>query len=480
MSATDTVVSADAGPRLGGNLGALHLFFSVMAFNAPLVVVIGVLPIMLGIGNGVGTPIAFLAAGLIVAAFAVPFTRMARVFPNPGAFYVYITAGLGRAIGLGSGFLALVGYLSVNIGSYGFGGVVFQSLVRDTFHGPDVDWWLWGGLLWAATTLLGYLKIDLSAKVLTVFLFLELAVIVVYDGAVMFQGGASGLSAAPFSPSHWFDGSFAVGLLYGLGMYGGFEVAALFRDEVRQPTRTVPRATFGVIAVAMVLYGGTAWLYINSLGVDKAVSTAGADPAGSILGSIETFGGHVLFDLATVMVTTSTFAVILAAHNISARYVFNLSADGILPRRLSGVHAKHGSPHAASLATSGIGLVVLAFTVLSGADVNKFFAASLGLASFTGVAAIFLANIAIALYLRKRHKDQFSVWSTVLLPVLAGIGLAFELVMTVRKFPLLLGTSTGLAMLLLAALIGVFVIGVVMALVYRRTRPEVYSKIGRQ
>ncbi|MEE1757634.1 MULTISPECIES: APC family permease [unclassified Streptomyces] len=480
MSTTDTVVSADAGPRLGGNLGALHLFFSVMAFNAPLVVVIGVLPIMLAIGNGVGTPIAFLAAGLIVAAFAVPFTRMARVFPNPGAFYVYITAGLGRTVGLGSGFMALVGYLSVNIGSYGFGGVVFQSMVRDTFHGPDVDWWLWGALLWAATTVLGYLKIDLSAKVLTVFLFLELAVIVVYDAAVMFQGGASGLSAAPFSPSHWFDGSFAVGLLYGLGMYGGFEVAALFRDEVRHPTRTVPRATFGLIAVAMVLYAGTAWLYISSLGVDKAVSIAGANPAGSILGSIETFGGKVLFDLATVMVTTSTFAVILAAHNISARYVFNLSADGILPRRLSGVHAKHGSPHAASLATSGIGLVVLAVTVLSGADVTAFFTVSLGLASFTGVAAISLANLAIALYLRKHHKNEFSVWSTVVMPVLAGIGLAVELVLTIKNFPHLVNTSTGVATLLLAALTGVFVVGVVMALVYRRTRPEVYSKIGRQ
>jgi amino acid transporter len=480
MSTTERVVSADAGPRLGGNLGALNLFFSVMAFNAPLVVVIGVLPIMLAIGNGVGTPIAFLAAGLIVAAFAVPFTRMARVFPNPGAFYVYITAGLGRAIGLGSGFMALVGYLSVNIGSYGFGGVVFQSMVRDTFHGPDVDWWLWGALLWAATTVLGYLKIDLSAKVLTVFLFLELAVIVVYDGAVMFKGGASGLSAAPFSPSHWFDGSFAVGLLYGLGMYGGFEVAALFRDEVRHPTRTVPRATFGLIAVAMVLYGGTAWLYISSLGVDKAVSIASANPPGSILGSIETFGGHVLFDLATVMVTTSTFAVILAAHNISARYVFNLSADGILPRQLSRVHAKHGSPHAASLATSGIGLVVLIVTVLSGADVTAFFTVSLGLASFTGVAAISLANLAIALYLRKHHKDEFSVWSTVLMPMLAGIGLAVELVLTIQNFPHLVNTSTGVATLLLAALIGVFVVGVIMALVFRRTRPEVYSKIGRQ
>lgn len=405
---------------------------------------------------------------------------MARVFPNLGAFYVYITAGLGRAIGLGSGFLALVGYLSVYIGSYAFGGVVFQSMVRDTFHGPDLAWWLWGALLWAATTLLGYFKIDLWAKVLTVFLFLELAVIVVYDCAVMFKGGASGLSAAPFAPSHWFDGSFAVGLLYGLGMYGGFEVAALFRDEVRHPARTVPRATFGLIVVAMVLYGGTAWLYINSLGIDGAVSVAGANPPGSILGSIETFGGRLLFDLATVMVTTSTFAVILAAHYISARYIFHLSADGMLLRSLSGVHAKHGSPHAASIATSVVGFVVLAAIVISKTDVTAFFTASLGLATFTGVRAISLADIGIALYLRKHHKNEFSFWSTVLAPVFAGIGLVVELVLTIQNFPHLVNTSIGFAMLLLAALIGVFAVGLVMAVVYRRTRPEAYSKIGRQ
>jgi hypothetical protein len=33
--------------RLHGNLGVMHLFFSVMAWNAPLVIVVGIIPVML-------------------------------------------------------------------------------------------------------------------------------------------------------------------------------------------------------------------------------------------------------------------------------------------------------------------------------------------------------------------------------------------------------------------------------------------------
>jgi hypothetical protein len=63
-----------SSPRLQGNLGSLKLFFSIMADNAPLG--IGVIPMMLVLGNGIGAPLVFVVSGVIFAAFAAGFIRL--------------------------------------------------------------------------------------------------------------------------------------------------------------------------------------------------------------------------------------------------------------------------------------------------------------------------------------------------------------------------------------------------------------------
>ncbi|KRC53081.1 MULTISPECIES: APC family permease [unclassified Nocardioides] len=392
-STTQPANDQGTGPRLRGNLGTLELFFSIMAYNAPLVVVVGIIPIMLVAGNGVGTPLVFIISGIILAAFADGFIRMSKALPRPGAFYSFITAGLGREVGLGSGFTMLVAYFCVASGTVAFGGIVLGALVTDTLHGPSAPWYVWGAVFWGLTAVLGYLRIDLSAKITTLLLFGELVVVAVYDTAVILHGGGpDDLSAAPFSPAHLFDGSFAIGILFAMGMFGGFEVAVLFRDEVRDPRRAIPRATFGVIAAAGVLYSVTSWLFIDSLGVGNAVASVLADPEGVMHASISEFAGRFTTDAANVLVNTSAFAVLLTAHNVASRYVFNLSADGILPRALSGVHQRHGSPHAASLAMSVATAVIFVPIVVLDVEPLAFYAAILGIASVATLAVFFAAT----------------------------------------------------------------------------------------
>lgn len=484
MDALSPVVSEVAPrsqPHLKGNMGFLSLFFSVMAYNAPMVVVIGIIPIMVSTGAGLGTPVSFITAGLILATFAVGFTRMSKIMPKPGGFYSMITAGLGREIGLGSGLVALLGYFCVYAGTFPFGGLVLGELVHVTLNGPDLPWYVWGTIFWVASSILGFMKVELSAKVLTIFLFLELVVIVAYDFMVFVSGGANhaGVSAAPLAPAHWLDGSFPLGLLLALGMYGGFEVTVLFREEVRNPSRIIPRVTYAVIATAMVIYGLSSLAFINSIGVDQVVEAATADPTGSMTQSLQAFGGQVLSDAANVMVNTSTFAVILAAHNITARYFFNLSADGILPRKLSGVHVRHGSPHIASVATSIAGLVLNVIMIFTGVAAIDFYTAMLGITSFVILGVIFVAGVAVPVYMH-HHGHEHSAWSRYFFPGVSIIGLGAGLILAAVNFPLLVGGSTSLASILMVLIAGLFVLGIVLAMVYRRTRPETYARIGRQ
>ncbi|XAS70131.1 APC family permease [Micrococcaceae bacterium Sec5.1] len=477
----ETKAPPQSQPHLKGNMGFFSLFFSVVAYNAPLMVLVGGIPIMVSSGAGLGTPVSFIIAGLILAAFAVGFTRMSKIMPKPGGFYSMITAGLGREVGLGAGLIALLGYFCAYAGTFAFGGLVLGELVHGTLNGPELPWYVWSSVFWAISAILGYFKVELSAKLLTVFLLFEVIIVVSYDFLVFINGGfdQQGISAAPLSPTHWFDGSFPLGLLFGLGMYAGFEVTVLFREEVRDPSRTIPRVTFAVIAISMIVYTVSSLLFINSIGVDQVVEAATADPSGSMTQSLQAFGGKVLSDCATIMVNTSTVAVILAAHNITARYSFNLSADGILPRKLSMVHSRHGSPHISSLSVSGAGLIVNLVVIFTGIGPVNFYTAMLGITSFVILGVIFVAAVATPVYLN-RHGKQHSVWSRVVFPTLAIVGLGSGLVLAGVNYPLLVGGSNVLATILMTVIFGLFALGIVLAVVYRRTKPETYARIGRQ
>ncbi|MCS5990880.1 hypothetical protein LNP02_14775 [Klebsiella variicola subsp. variicola] len=112
--------------KLKGSMGTLGLVFTVLAFSAPLGVVFGFLSY--NISFGIGVPIAFLGVTCLMMLFAVGFTNMTRRVPRPGAFYTYIAEGLGRPLGLGSSFLALI--------TYGFNilaAVVFAGLAVNNF-----------------------------------------------------------------------------------------------------------------------------------------------------------------------------------------------------------------------------------------------------------------------------------------------------------------------------------------------------------
>ena len=77
------ITSQSAGtPRdrdLRGNLGAVAVTFMVIAAAAPLTVVGGLVPIGYLIGNGIGFPVMFLVATVILLLFSVGLTAMSRL-----------------------------------------------------------------------------------------------------------------------------------------------------------------------------------------------------------------------------------------------------------------------------------------------------------------------------------------------------------------------------------------------------------------
>ncbi|KMO83078.1 APC family permease [Mycolicibacterium chubuense] len=169
--------SPDGSKGLARNqIGVLGIVFFVVAAAAPLTVVVALFPVIIGSGNGVGIAGAFVAVAIVLTIFAVGYVAMSKHITNAGAFYAFITRGLGRPMGLGSASLAIFAYNAIQLGVIGgFGYYAAEFTSRHTGFG--VPWWVFSGLAMGASLFLGVRQIHAGARVLAVLLTLETGVI---------------------------------------------------------------------------------------------------------------------------------------------------------------------------------------------------------------------------------------------------------------------------------------------------------------
>jgi amino acid transporter len=454
--ATPAASPAGADHRLRGRLGPAAIVFMVVAAAAPLTVIAGSVPIGIAAGNGPGYPAMYVVAAVVLLFFAVGFTAMTRHVPNAGAFYSYIGTGLGRGAGLGSALVALISYVTVQGAVYGYIGFLLDDLVTG-YGGPDLPWWLWTAVVLAVTGVLGYRHIELSSKVLGILLVAEVGIVLVLDAAVIGRGGGpEGLSTALVTPADILSGAPGIGLMFAIAGFIGFEATAIFRDEARDPDRTVPRATYAALTIIAVFYTVSSWAIVSAWGDSRIVEESAADPGGIVVATAQQFVGTAAADVMQVLFVTSLFAAILAFHNVLARYVFSLGNTGVLPVVCGRSHARHASPHVASLVTSGVGALVMAVCVIAGLDpVLEIFTWLAGIASVGIVVLMLLACLAVIVFFRRTRVDR-RPWQTLVAPALGLLGLAAILVLLVENLPLLMGGSTvlgvGAGVLLAAAL----------------------------
>jgi amino acid transporter len=176
-------------------VGVAHVVFFVVAAAAPLTAVVGVTPAAFAFGNGPGVPGTFLLVGVLYLLFSVGFTTMNRFVASAGGFYPYITAGLGRPLGVAGALIALATYSAIDIAVYGMFGF-FSNAIVTSHGGPDVAWWIFAFGLGAAVYLCGKRNIAFSGTVLGVCMIAEIAILLLLGATILMTGGALNRSAS--------------------------------------------------------------------------------------------------------------------------------------------------------------------------------------------------------------------------------------------------------------------------------------------
>ncbi|MEY5017737.1 MAG: hypothetical protein RL431_786 [Actinomycetota bacterium] len=445
-----------------GKLGVFGIVFFVVAASAPLVGMTGAVPVAMLAGNGAAVPGTYLAVGLVLLLFSVGYAAMSRKVTNAGAFFAYVGRGLGTNIGVGSAFTSILTYVTIQLAIYGFfGGLVAGTAAASL--GIDLPWYVWSIIAWVVVTGLSLMSVDVGAKVLGVFLVLELSALLIVAGAILIDGGPSGIDVvASFDPSAvlagGLTGAAGIAIAFALASFIGFEATAIYGEESANPKKTVPLATYWAIGIITALFAIVSFAMVTGYGMDivkdevygevpalvaallnvTAIDGAPlANPAALLFDLANTYVGPWIVSVMEILVISSLFAGLLAFQNAASRYFFALGRGGVLPASLGKVNGR-GAPQGGVYVTSTIALIIIVAFAAANLDpiLNLFFWMSTITAVSVMVVEI-LVSVAIFNYFRKEGGGN--VWKTTIAPLASGLLLTVGMYLVLARFNLLSG-----------------------------------------
>jgi amino acid transporter len=468
---------------------------SAMLFNTPLVV---------GYGNGLGGPAAFVFATIVLTIFSVGYVAMARKVTTAGGFYSYISHGLGRELGLGTGFAAVVAYSVFEASLAGGFAYFLQLKLAQIGQSTGAGWlgqiqWPWLAMFMVvAISLITYFDIRISARLLGFFLIGEILFLLIFDAFMVGRGVTTSTAFAldALNPVKAFQGFAAngtvaaglpaIGLFFAFWSWVGFEMAPNYGEESTDPKRIVPRAMYISVIGLGLFYILTSWApFAGYANVAAAVAQAQTDPAHYYLGPATSYIGLGVDQALSILIITGSFACGMAFHNTAARYFYSLGREGVLPAALGRTHPHYKSPHIASVVQTVIaGLIVIAFAIFAGRDnpTQQAYLDLYGLMAVMGVIVILavqaLVSVAILVYFWRNHGSEVHWWNTVLAPIISFFGQAVVLFLLFQNIDFIAGTS-GLASWLKWIDLAIFLLGIGLAFYLKSSQPDKYKTLGR-
>ncbi|WP_037670461.1 APC family permease [Streptomyces griseus] len=467
-------------------LGTGGLLLSVLAATGPIMVVAGVMPTAFAVMGIVGQPLLFVVLGVVLVLFSVGYAEMSRHVHNAGAFYAYVSRGLGGTAGAGAALLALVAYSALQVGIYGIFGFEASGLFA-TYADIQIAWWIPALVAALVVGTLGRLKIDVNARVLGVLLVIEVALVVIFDLAAVADPAREGLSLHAFNPDTLTGAGVGTALCFCIAAFTGFEQAPVYAEETSRPHVLVPRVMFLAVAGVAVFFAVSSWALTVAAGPSQIVGASQKESANLLFSLTESRLGATFTDVLHVLFVTGMFAALLSFHNVVARYAFAMGREGLLPRAFGQTTGTSGAPGTGSLLQTAVSVVVIgAFAISDDKPTGDPTAPVLQLFTWCGnvgalgvILLMAAASVSVIVFFARRGAAAAQAWRMVT-SALAAVALLVIAVYTVKDFDVLVGAAPGSEVpWVLPGIIAVaLVAGLVQGLVLRSRAPEAHARIG--
>jgi amino acid transporter len=485
-------------------VGLPGVLFLTVTGSAPISAMLFNTPLAVGFGNGLGVPAAFIFATVILTIFSVGYVAMSRKVTTAGGFYSYISHGLGRELGLGTGFAAVIAYSVFEASLCGGFAFFLQIKLSAVGQSTGLTWlgyiqWPWLALFMVVViSLITYYDIRLTARILGVLLIGEILFLLIFDAAMIVRGAttATAFTVDSLNPVKAFQGFGAagtlaagipaIGLFFAFWSWVGFEMAPNYGEESKNPKRVVPMAMYISVIGLGVFYTITSWApFAGYKTLSDAITAAQTNAGSYYIGPAQQYIALGVDQALSILIITGSFACGMAFHNTASRYFYSLGREKVLPEALGRTHPRWKSPHIASITQSVIAaVIVILFAIFAGRDnpTQQAYVDLYGLMAIMGVIVILavqaLVSVAILLYFWQNHGTDVHWWNTVLAPIISFIGQAFVLYLLFTNIDFVSG-GLGFARWLGPIDVAIFALGIVLAFYLRNAQPDKYKTLGR-
>ena len=295
-----------------------------------------VIPATVAQGLGPAAPLAFVCCAIAMVLFVTCFAIAGSRVSLTGGLYAYVEVAFGRYVG----FLAGVLYGLTALGAVaGVVNVLVNSVaVIAPFLGDPVMRIVVMLLVYGSLVLINIRGVREGAGAVTVITFAKVLPLLLFIGVGIFF-----IHPVNLTWSAW-PGSKALGdsVILLIFAFVGIEVALIPSGEVKNPSRTVPRAAYLALVITTIIYIMIQLVAQGTLGSELAnyKDAPLAEAAAKFLGNI---GRTVLLAGATI----SAFGFVTSDILSSPRMIFAFGRDGALPAWFAHVHPRYRSPDVA-------------------------------------------------------------------------------------------------------------------------------------
>ena len=335
-------------------LGSLY---NSLAGQAPAYSIAGGAALIMGSAKA-AAPLAMLITLLGVLAIVYSIFITARRYPHAASFYAYVTNTINSKAGFFNGVIYTIFYSIVGVGSVA---IAFAYLGVEGIYavtGYQINPFILLPIPVVLALIPAVLGIRPSIRTEASLTSIEIVVLLIFV-ALTFITNAGKLSVLPFT----INGTYALnplgaltalsgGLVFAITYFMGFEVSTQLSEEVKDPRRNVPASTLWATILMGILYILVTYAILVNIGYSQySVENFVNEASGMGINPVYTLIAHYLGEpglvLFAVSVMISVLGCYLATLNATARMLYGMARDGLLPTWLSHTHPRYGSPHKA-------------------------------------------------------------------------------------------------------------------------------------
>lgn len=397
--------------------------------------------VLTGLAAGEAGPaslLAFALNGAVTLLTAFAYAELASAIPRAGGGYSFVRMAFPGAAGFVSGWMLWFAYtIACSLYALGFAGYFWEFFHKYfptvteyvyTLMGPERPVlvvtifvgiaFIWLNVRGAEVTGKAENALTLS-KIAVLGIFLAFGLAQVID-----EPARVSQSLFPFFPKGLGGVIVAMGLTF--IAFEGYDLIATVAEEIKQPERNIPRATFISLGITVVMY--LLILFVSLAAIDPGTTTSweflGNFKETAIVRAAEGFMPTIGVAAIVAGGLLSTMSALNATVMAASRVAFSMGRDMWLPKPISRIHVRRRTPHIAIVVT---GVILLGMALTLPIEAVGSAASLIFLLTFA------MVNLSV-IVLRRKYPEVPRKYRVPLYPVLPLLGFGLNIFLALYQF----------------------------------------------